>query len=129
LTADQLLAKANQALASAKTLLAHDDVDGACNRAYYAMFDAARAALVLVKAGVPEEIAKTHDGLLRAFSLHLIKTNLFPIALGKALRQVEDFRLVADYKGDPIEANHAAWAVEQADLFLVEITARFVDSV
>jgi uncharacterized protein (UPF0332 family) len=26
-------------------LLASDDCDGACNRAYYAMFDAARAAL------------------------------------------------------------------------------------
>jgi uncharacterized protein (UPF0332 family) len=37
------LAKARPALASAKLLLASGDVDGACNRAYYAMFDAARA--------------------------------------------------------------------------------------
>lgn len=42
----ELIAKANRALASAKLLLDSGDVDGACNRAYYAMFDAARAALL-----------------------------------------------------------------------------------
>ena len=42
--AQQLLAKAIQAAASAKVLLDTGDADGACNRAYYAMFDAARAA-------------------------------------------------------------------------------------
>lgn len=41
--AQDLLAKALQAAASAKVLLDTGDADGACNRAYYAMFDAARA--------------------------------------------------------------------------------------
>lgn len=40
------MAKAMQAAASAKVLLDAGDTDGACNRAYYAMFDAARAALL-----------------------------------------------------------------------------------
>ena len=40
-----LIAKAELAVASAKVLLEIGDADGACNRAYYAMFDAARAAL------------------------------------------------------------------------------------
>ncbi len=40
------LAKAERALASARLLLADDDREGACNRAYYAMFDAAHAALL-----------------------------------------------------------------------------------
>ncbi len=44
MNATELMAKANQALASAKLLLDTGDADGACNRAYYAMFDAARAA-------------------------------------------------------------------------------------
>lgn len=35
-----LMAKAVQASASAKVLLGTGDADGACNRAYYAMFDA-----------------------------------------------------------------------------------------
>ena len=126
MTADQLLAKAKQALISAQALLANGDADGAGNRAYYAMFDAARAALILMKAGTPEEVAKTHNGLLRAFSLHLIKTNLFPVDLGKALRQVEDFRLIADYNGDPIEVSDATWAVAQAERFVKEVLTRFV---
>ncbi|MBL8510379.1 MAG: HEPN domain-containing protein, partial [Betaproteobacteria bacterium] len=40
------MAKADRACQSAHMLLASGDVEGACNRAYYAMFDAARAALL-----------------------------------------------------------------------------------
>lgn len=42
--AAELMAKSRRALESARFLLAANDPDGACNRAYYAMFDAARAA-------------------------------------------------------------------------------------
>ncbi|WP_424219798.1 HEPN domain-containing protein [Azovibrio sp.] len=38
--AQDLMAKAAQAAASAKVLLDTGDTDGACNRAYYAMFEA-----------------------------------------------------------------------------------------
>ena len=38
------MAKACQAAVSARVLLETRDADGACNRAYYAMFDAARAS-------------------------------------------------------------------------------------
>ncbi|MCO6434390.1 hypothetical protein [Nitrosomonas nitrosa] len=44
--AQDLMAKVIQAAASAKLLLDTGDADGASNRAYYAMFDAARAALL-----------------------------------------------------------------------------------
>lgn len=46
LTPGVLMAKAARACVSARALLDLNDVDGACNRAYYAMFDAARAALL-----------------------------------------------------------------------------------
>jgi uncharacterized protein (UPF0332 family) len=46
LTPEALLMKAVRACGSAQALLDLGDVDGACNRAYYAMFDAARAAQV-----------------------------------------------------------------------------------
>lgn len=42
----KLIIKAQRASASAALLLGQGDIDGACNRAYYAMFDAARAALL-----------------------------------------------------------------------------------
>lgn len=128
MNAQDLMTKARRALASADTLLQDSDCDGACNRAYYAMFDAARAALIASKAAVPPEIAKTHSGLIAAFSLHLVKPGLFPVALGKAFNRTEDLRLVADYKGDTITEEEARWAVEHARNFLEEVENRFISA-
>ena len=119
----ELLEKATQAAASAKLLLESGDMDGACNRAYYAMFDAARAVLLASGAPVGPEVAKTHSGLITAFSLHLVKTGHVAVELGKALNKVEDLRLVADYKGDPVEEEDAAWAVQQAQGFVQTMKA------
>jgi HEPN domain len=52
MTAPALMAKARTACESARALLERKDCDGACNRAYYAMFDAARAALLATNAEV-----------------------------------------------------------------------------
>jgi uncharacterized protein (UPF0332 family) len=125
LTAGQLLAKADRALRSAKELLFSNDPDGACNRAYYAMFDAARAALLSIKAPVSPDTIKTHNGLNRAFALHVVKEGLFPSEIGKSLQQIEEMRLIADYDGEPLENEDATWAVDQAAQFVFEITARF----
>jgi uncharacterized protein (UPF0332 family) len=118
---DSLFAKAEQAATSAQLLLDSGDTDGACNRAYYAMFDAARAALL--SCGIPPETARTHGGLISAFSLHLVKSGRVPIELGKSLNKAEELRLIADYKGDLIEHEDAAWVVETAQGFVVEIRA------
>ena len=77
----ELMSKAIRAAASARTLLAVGDADGASNRAYYAMFDAARAALWVsgVNAG------KTHRGILNAFHEQLIKTEKLPVEMGRLL--------------------------------------------
>ena len=115
------MAKASRALASAKLLLDSGDVDGACNRAYYAMFDAARAALLSIQTPVPTEVARTHSGLITAFSLHLVKTGLVAVEHGRSLNKVEDLRLIADYKGDPVTLENAAWALEQAEKFLAAV--------
>ncbi|MEO6319561.1 MAG: HEPN domain-containing protein [Polaromonas sp.] len=125
MNAQDLMLKAQRALTSARTLLQDGDNDGACNRAYYAMFDAARAALIASQAPVPAEIAKTHSGLISAFSLHLVKPGRFPVALGKSFNKVEDLRLVADYKGDAIEAEDAQWAVNQSALFVAQVGNSF----
>lgn len=126
--AQDLMTKANRALASAHKLFQDNDSDGACNRAYYAMFDAARAALIASKAPVPPEIAKTHSGLIAAFSLHLVKPGLFPVELGRAFNRAEDLRLVADYKGDSISLEDALWAVQLAQSFLEQVSKRFMSA-
>jgi len=117
------MAKAERALASAQLLLDSGDVDGACNRAYYAMFDAARAALLSTGAPVPAEVARTHSGLIAAFSLHLVKPGLVAVEHGRSLNKVEDLRLIADYRGDPVTLDNAAWALEQAKAFLGAVQA------
>ena len=123
MTPQELLVKADRALASAKLLLDSGDVDGACNRAYYAMFDAARAALLSINAPVPAEVARTHSGLIAAFSLHLVKSGRIAIEHGRSLNKVEDLRLIADYRGDPVSLENAAWALEQASSFLAAVQA------
>lgn len=96
MTADDLLHKAFTALSSAKLLLDVGDSSGACNRAYYAMFDAARAALLASKLSDDVLTIKTHSGLISNFSMKLVKPGLVEIELGKDLNKVEDLRLIAD---------------------------------
>jgi uncharacterized protein (UPF0332 family) len=72
---DNLLGRARQAAQSARTLLESGDPNGAVNRAYYAMFHAAHAALE--HRGI--EIASAKHGILVArFGEHLAKTGVPP---------------------------------------------------
>ena len=107
MNAAELIAKAERAAASAKLLLDTGDTEGACDRAYYAMFNAARSAL----------------------SLYLVKTDLVPVMYGRALNRVEELRLIADYKGDQIEPEKAAWAVDQAQDFVLAMRTMFAPDV
>ncbi|MBB5014566.1 HEPN domain-containing protein [Rehaibacterium terrae] len=125
LTPAVLIAKACRACESARLLLAAGDIDGACNRAYYAMFDAARAALFGGPAAIPPETVKTHSGLIAAFGLNLVKPGLVPLALGRAINWAEDLRLMADYRGDAIEPGDARELVEQAEAFVADIQRIF----
>ena len=119
---NELMAKAARAAASAKVLLDEGDADGACNRAYYAMFDAARAALV----ASGHEVGKTHRGMLNAFSDRLVKTGRLPKETGRLLKQAETFRYVADYEGDPVELSDAREMVKQAEIFIAAMFAEFM---
>jgi len=126
MNAHELMTKAVRAASSAKLLLDMGDTDGARNRAYYAMFDAAKAALFVSGAPAEPEEIRTHGGLISAFSLHLVKSGRVPVELGRALNKVEEIRLVADYKGDPVDQEHAAWAVQQAQVFVQGMISEFM---
>lgn len=120
--AQDLMAKAVQAAASAKVLLDTGDADGASNRAYYAMFDAARAALLA--SGL--DVGKTHKGVINAFSDRLVKNGPLPKETGRLLKQAETFRYVADYEGDPVELSDAREMVEQAESFVSTLRQMFM---
>ncbi len=114
MNADDLMIKAHQAAASATTLLGGGDADGACNRAYYAMFDAARAALL--HSG--HDVGKTHKGVLALFSEQFVKAGLAPKEIGKSLKKAETFRYVADYDSDSVDADDAYQLVALAQDFV-----------
>ncbi|MGE7154683.1 HEPN domain-containing protein [Methylorubrum rhodesianum] len=117
--------KAERALASARVLLHAGDAEGACNRAYYAMFDAARAALMLLPEGTaPIATIKTHRGLIMAFGQYLVATGRIDPAFGRSLNQVEKLRLSSDYFGDVLPAEDGLWAVEQAETFVNVVKVR-----
>jgi len=124
-TPARYLAKADRALDSARLLLADGDIEGACNRAYYAMFDAAHAALMLSNVVTDPAETRTHSGLIGAFGKHLVKTCRIPADLGRVLNQVERMRLLADYTGEDIEPERARWVVDQAGQFVGAIKNAF----
>lgn len=123
---DDYMQKASRALSAARLLLANSEIEGACNRAYYAMFAAAHAALLASGQTVPETSTKTHRGLIGAFGLHLVQTGRVPRQLGRSLNEVEQIRLLADYTGEDISLEKATWAVDQAESFVEAMRAVFM---
>lgn len=113
------LTRAQRSLGSARLLL-ETDPDAACSRAYYAMFYAARAALLC--AGQAEAaMSKTHSGMIAAFGEHLVKSGKIGTAHGRAFAQVERERLTADYTGDGVAPDAAALALTRAEAFVAAV--------
>lgn len=118
------MSRAERALAGARLLFESGDLVGASSRAYYAIFDAARAALASVRPDLVGGI-KTHRGLIGAFGEHVVMSGRVDPSLGRSFNQAEKLRLMADYLGDPLTPDDARWAVAEAERFLAEIRRRF----
>ncbi len=123
---ENLISKAERAIASAKLLHEAGDVDGVCNRAYYAMFDAAKAALLKSVPGIDPTVGKTHSGLISAFGLHLVKTGLVPVEVGRTFNRAHDIRQAADYTGDMIEPADVNQLLQDAENFVALVKVNFV---
>lgn len=119
------LSKAETSVKSARMLLDAGDADGASSRAYYAIYDAARACLAWAGIEPVRGVFKTHHGLTSAFSMHLVKLGHFPADIGKALQNVQSVRHVADYETDPVPHDKAERAVIAAEVF-VATAARLI---
>ena len=111
--------KAKTAPQSAHSLLDLGDTEGAVNRAYYAMFNAARTILEKLD---PDLIAgKTHASVLRHFSNHVVKGGGLDPAHGRALNRAFDARMTSDYEKAAIDKKEARDIVAAMDAFLAAI--------
>jgi len=84
---------ARERLEVAKLLLEHEKIRDAINRAYYAMFNAARALLRLLGIEV-----RSHEGLITEFGLHVIGKGIMDRKYGRMLRVAYEARSSSDYR-------------------------------
>ena len=119
------LQKAERALVAARLLLQAADTEGACSRAYYAMFDAARASIMAVEPLSEGATVKTHRGLIAAFGQTLVQTGRVDAALGRAFNRLQDIRIRADYMAGAPSSEEAEWAVTQAADFVAVLRNEF----
>ncbi|MGE0851650.1 MAG: HEPN domain-containing protein [Hyphomicrobiaceae bacterium] len=115
-----LWTKSRGAARSARLLLEAGDPDGAVNRAYYAMFGAARAALSTVRSALAH--SKKHSTIVRRFDRHLVAERGFDRALGRGfLNRQRHARWVADYADASAEPAQAQAVVADMERLLAAI--------
>ena len=110
----QLMALAEQALATAQVNRDVGDFRAAVNRAYYAIFYTASAMLLSV--GVER---RKHSGVLSAFREHFIKSGMIESDYSSVYGESLVIREDADYAVDiPIDSDMAGVALDQARRFV-----------
>ncbi len=117
--------KAERALSEALLLLQAGKTEGACSRAYYAMHDAAHAALLATGFETPDAIIKAHHTLIAEFGKRLVLGGQIDPTHGRAFNKVQEIRLVSDYSGEPPPLDKAQAAVDKAEAFVVAVKATF----
>jgi len=126
LAPESLMTKADNANKAARRALEDSDFDCASNRAYYAMFNAARAALLASGAPIDLEQVRTHKGLIGNFGNYLVKTGKVSKELAYSLSDAQRTRITADYDGDFVEPEYARLIVEQAETFVTAMRVQFM---
>jgi uncharacterized protein (UPF0332 family) len=112
------MSKARRALESSAALLGKGDFEGSVNRAYYAMFHAARAALASRSIEIR---SRKHGILVGQFSRHFITDGVLPKALGQAINEVQKLRHAGDYEAPVLARQEAEEALVSAREFVMAI--------
>jgi hypothetical protein len=90
--AEALFRRAEEALKSAKILLEHGKFEDSISRAFYAMFNAARA--LLYSKGLE---VRTHKGAISLFGEHFVKKGILSSEYADIFRKAFDLRQKSDY--------------------------------
>lgn len=114
------LQKAKDCLSDAEYLLKDDRLEAACNRSYYAIFDAVQALL----SHTEEPYIKTHQGAHIRFRELYLKSGKLPLALNSILTEAFNLRQGSDYELDfELTGEKARQMFENATGFVVTIEA------
>ena len=111
------LEKADEALAAAEYLVEGGHLRAVANRAYYAMFYAALAALM--KSG--GDLPRTHGGVENQFGLRYVTTGIIDAKIAGTLQDTYDLRRMNDYELYTSTADEVELAVRNAQAFVAEI--------
>lgn len=87
------LNKANALLIQAELLLKNHQYDGSINRSYYAIFNAIRSLLALVRLD-----NRRHSGVISYFDRYFVKTGIFDRQFSKIVHTAFDARQDNDYE-------------------------------
>lgn len=119
------LGKAEDSLAGAASELANGRYDNCANRAYYACFQAAIAALLREGIRPPGQAARWgHDFVQARFVGDLInRRRLYPARLREALFRGMELRQTADYKTERVSAVQASRQLDRAQAFVDAVIA------
>ncbi|HQT27290.1 MAG TPA: hypothetical protein PLK99_11985, partial [Burkholderiales bacterium] len=125
--AEAMMAKARRASVSAQLLLTHGDAVGACDRAFYAMLQAALAVMELAGESVSVKSERDHVRLFEAFSSYLTRTQFAPLHMVETLRQSDQMRRKTYMDFYPISIEEASQQVEEADRFVAFFESALTD--
>ncbi|HLB81281.1 MAG TPA: HEPN domain-containing protein [Dongiaceae bacterium] len=119
-----LVAKAEENIRAARTLMREGFAEIAASRAYYAMFYLAGAMLL-----ERDLRFKTHAGLQGAFGREITQRGILPVELHSWLLDAAKSRNVSDYwtiRG--VTRDEAATHIDRAERFLKEVGASLARS-
>lgn len=115
----ELLARAQQGVAAAQTLVGAGHAAAAVSTAYYAMLYAARAAL-----SERDRSARTHAGTWAAFREEYVVTGEFDEELARDAQRAQARREASDYAAETFELSEARQIVDAAERFVAAVAER-----
>jgi uncharacterized protein (UPF0332 family) len=119
------LAKAEQCLAGAALAVAHEQYNNAANRAYYAAFQAAIAALRAAGVEPPTPRYWSHDFVLREYCARLARPHgAYPPRSAPLFKALQDERLKADYEIEMLGRKSGERALALAREFVAAVRQR-----
>jgi hypothetical protein len=119
------LTKAEQCLAGAALAVAHGHFNNAANRAYYAAFQAAIAALRAAGVEPPTPRYWGHDFVLREYCARLARPRgAYPPGSAPLFKALQDERLKADYEVEMLSRASGEHALALAQEFVAAVRQR-----